>query len=79
MIVKADFGRDRYSIACDNKYYDGNCTSRVSTEAILRNLCGGKQNCTVSPTPQIFGDPCLPNTAKILRAWYQCVGDGKYV
>ena len=78
VIIKGDFGRDRYSIACSNTYYDGNCTSSISTTEKLRELCGNKQNCSVKPTPATFGDPCLPGTAKILKAWYQCVGDGKF-
>ena len=75
VIVKADFGRDKYSIACDDKYYDGNCTSRLDTEETLKNLCGNKQTCEVSTSPDNFPDPC-PYVTKILRVWYQCVGDG---
>ena len=72
VIVKADFGRDKYSIACDDKYYDGNCTSRVDTEQELRRLCGNRQSCEV--TPSLLVDPC-PGVTKIFRAWYQCVGE----
>ena len=75
MIVKADFGRDKYSSACGDFYYDGNCTSRVNTEEILKNLCSNKQYCDVVATPEVFSDPC-PYVSKILRVWYQCVGEG---
>ena len=75
MIIKADFGRDKYSTACGGYFYDGNCTSLVTTTEILRNLCGNKQTCDVVPTIEIFSDPC-PDVGKLLRVWYQCVGDG---
>ncbi len=75
VIVKADFGRDKYSIACDDKYYDGNCTSRIETEETLRTLCGNKQTCEFAPNPDLFPDSC-PRVTKIFRVWYQCVGQG---
>ena len=75
VIVKADFGRDKYSIACDDKYYDGNCTSRVDTEQELRRLCGTRQSCEVKAS--LLVDPC-PGVIKILRVWYQCVGEGEF-
>ena len=78
LILKADFGRDKYSIACDDKYYNGDCTSSLNTEEVMKNLCGNKQTCEVTPTPDVFGDPC-PYVTKLLRVWYQCVGDGKNV
>ena len=75
MILKADFGRDKYSTACDDTYYEGNCTTRVQTEEILKNQCNNKQNCDVVVSTNTFPDPC-PNVIKLLRVWYQCVGDG---
>ena len=75
VILKADFGRDKYSTVCDNEYYDGNCTSRVQTEEVLTKLCGNKQNCDIVVNIDTFTDPC-PYVTKLLRVWYQCVGDG---
>jgi hypothetical protein len=79
LIIKADFGRDKYSSVCNDYFYDGNCTSVVATTEIFKNLCGGKQNCDVTPSLDIFPDPCF-NQEKILKVWYQCIGEGiKYL
>ena len=59
-------------------FYDGNCTSLVSTTEILTNLCGNKGSCDVIPTIETFSDPC-PYVPKVIRAWYQCVGDGIFI
>jgi hypothetical protein len=58
LIVKADFGRDKYLSACGDYFYDGNCTSVVATT--------------------VFPDPCY-GQPKLLRVWYQCIGDGMFV
>jgi hypothetical protein len=76
VIVKADFGRDKYSSVCGEYYYDGNCTSRIETEEILRNLCGNKNTCDVVASTATFQDNCS-GEQKILKAWYQCVGSSK--
>ena len=76
LVLKADFGRDKYSSACGDYFYDGNCTSVVATTEIVRNLCGGLQYCSVTPSNQIFPDPCY-GQKKLLRVWYQCIGEGK--
>ena len=75
IIVKGDFGRDPYSNACGDFLYDDNCTSRIDTEEILRKLCNNKGSCDVIASPENFPDPC-PDVQKLLRVWYQCVGDG---
>ena len=76
VILKADFGRDKYSIACDSEYHSSSlCTNRVDTEAILKDTCGNQQNCNISVNTDNFPDPC-PNVIKLLRVWYQCVGVG---
>ena len=76
VIVKADYGRDKYSSVCGDFFYEGNCTARTDTEELLKNLCGNKQNCDVVANPDVFPDSC-PGVRKLLRIWYQCVGDGK--
>jgi hypothetical protein len=77
LIIKADFGRDKYSLACDDKYHNGTCTNRdESVINILRQQCGNKQTCDVLVDVNTFPDPC-PNVIKLLRVWYQCVGEVK--
>ncbi len=76
VIVKADFGRDKYSMACDDKYYQGYCTSRDdSVKDILAKQCGNLESCDVKVSTDTFPDPC-PNVIKLLRVWYQCIGEG---
>ena len=76
VVLKADFGRDKYSMACDDKYYSGTCTSRdESVKDLIKNLCGGKENCDLTANVNTFPDPC-PYVIKLLRVWYQCVGEG---
>ena len=75
VIVKADFGRDKYSSVCGDSYFDGNCTSRVETETILKNLCSNKQTCDVIANAVTFQDNC-PDQKKVFKVWYQCVGTG---
>ncbi len=74
MIVKADFGRDQYSIACGDFLYDDNCFTEVTPT--VTNICGNKQSCDIMPSTQIFQNFCDGNT-QLLRIWYQCVADGK--
>ena len=76
VIVKADFGRNKYSPVCGDYYYDGNCTSTQDTTQIMKNLCGNQQTCRVNINVPTFPDLCY-GIIKILRVWYQCVGDGK--
>jgi hypothetical protein len=76
VIVKSDFGRDKYSASCGNINYEGDCSSRVNTEELMKTLCGNKQNCDQFVSTPMFPDLC-PIETKILRVWYQCVGDGK--
>jgi hypothetical protein len=78
VIVKADFGRNKYSSVCNDFYYDGNCTSREDTTEKMRNFCGNKQTCDQLVTGDIFTDNCF-GVVKLLRVWYQCVGDGIFV
>ena len=75
VIVKADFGRDKYSSVCGEYYYDGNCTSIIETTGIMRNLCSYKDSCDVLANGATFPDSCY-GEQKILKVWYQCVGTG---
>ena len=76
VIIKADFGRDKYSSACGN-YFDGECKSFANATEIAKKNCGNKRNCDLISSTQIFSDPCY-GQQKILRVWYQCVGDGTF-
>ena len=42
----------------------------------MKNLCGNKQNCDQYVDTPTFPDFCYGHQ-KILRVWYQCVGDSK--
>jgi hypothetical protein len=75
VIVKADFGRDKYSSVCGDYYYDGNCTSRIETESILTGLCSNKPTCDVVANGITFPDACSTEK-KVLKVWYQCIGTG---
>ena len=77
MIVKADFGRDKYSSVCGEYFYDGNCTSRAETETIMKNLCSNKNSCDVVANTATFPDSCI-GEVKVLKVWFQCVGNGKW-
>ncbi len=45
-----------------------------TTEKMI-NLCGNKQTCDQLVTSDIFTDKFF-GIVKLLRVWYQCVGDG---
>lgn len=62
-------------MACDDKYFSGFCSSRDEVKDILTTQCGNKQTCDVEVSTDVFPDPC-PTVIKLLRVWYQCVGDG---
>jgi hypothetical protein len=76
VIVKAIYGRDKYSSSCGDFFYDGDCTERNKTEAKLRSLCSNNQNCSIYVGSANFQDPCPLDIKKLLKVWYQCVGDG---
>ena len=73
VIVKADFGRDQYSIACGDFLYEDNCFVEVTK--IVNDVCGNKKDCDIIPSAQVLQNTCDGNT-QLLRVWYQCVGDG---
>jgi hypothetical protein len=76
VIVKAIYGRDKYSSACGDFFFDGDCTARKPIEDTLKNLCSNKQTCSINVGSGNFQDPCPPGIKKLLKVWYQCVGDG---
>ena len=77
VVIKAIYGRDKYSSACGDYFYDGDCTARKPIEDKLKSLCSDKQTCDVYVGSSNFQDPCPPDIRKLLKVWYQCVGDGK--
>jgi hypothetical protein len=74
VIIRSDFGLDKYSDSC-GEYFNVNCTSLANTTEITKNLCENKQICDLGASIEIFPDPCN-DKHKLLRVWYQCVGDG---
>ena len=78
VIVKALYGRDKYSAACGDYFFEGNCTSQTDVEQKLKALCSNKATCDILVNSDNLQDPCPPNVAKILKVWYQCVGDGNF-
>ena len=77
VIVKGIYGRDKYSSACGDYFFEGNCTSRVDVEQKLKSLCNNQQTCSIYVGSANFQDPCPPDIAKILKVWYQCIGNGR--
>lgn len=72
-IIKADFGRKKNSMTCDNKFhYTGECTSEVETTDKVRELCQNNNTCYLTASTSQFSDPC-ENVIKQLKVWYQCV------
>ena len=73
-ILAANYGRTRPdSEVCP--YGRGHkdkvdCVDSGTLEKV-KNLCEGKQKCSVSPTNSVFGDPC-GGTYKYLEVNYKC-------
>ena len=44
----------------------------------MKDLCGAKESCDIYVTVPPFPDFCVGQT-KILKVWYQCVGDGNII
>ena len=73
LVNKAEYGRDEFTTACGDFLHDTSCFSDVTE--IVKNQCGNMQNCDIKASNGVFPDPCVGYT-KLLRVWYQCVGDG---
>ncbi|XP_063705042.1 latrophilin Cirl [Culicoides brevitarsis] len=71
-IIRANFGRFSLTICNDHGNVDWsvNCMSQKSLR-VLNSKCTQKQNCSVSASASLFGDPC-PGTRKYLEANYRC-------
>uniref|UniRef100_A0A336LI91 Latrophilin Cirl n=1 Tax=Culicoides sonorensis TaxID=179676 RepID=A0A336LI91_CULSO len=71
-IIRANFGRFSLTICNDHGNVDWsvNCMSQKSLR-VLNTKCATKQNCSVSASASLFGDPC-PGTRKYLEANYRC-------
>jgi hypothetical protein len=79
VIIKATYGREKYSATCDTSYYDGTCEADSEyVKDILNDLCLNNQTCSISVDLDKFNDPC-PNVTKSLKIWYQCIGEGMFL
>ncbi|XP_054719040.1 adhesion G protein-coupled receptor L1-like isoform X2 [Uloborus diversus] len=72
-LLRANYGRFSISICNEHGNLDWSvdCTSLTSFN-VIKETCGMKNSCTLSASPELFGDPC-PGTPKYLEAHYQCV------
>ncbi|XP_035214207.1 latrophilin Cirl-like isoform X6 [Stegodyphus dumicola] len=72
-LLRANYGRFSISICNEHGNLDWSvdCTSPNSFN-VIKDTCGMKNSCSLSASPDLFGDPC-PGTPKYLEAHYQCV------
>ncbi|XP_042895739.1 latrophilin Cirl isoform X3 [Parasteatoda tepidariorum] len=72
-LLRANYGRFSISICNEHGNLDWSvdCTSPSSFH-VIKETCGMKNSCSLSASPDLFGDPC-PGTPKYLEAHYQCV------
>ncbi|KAH3853804.1 uncharacterized protein LOC127875396 [Dreissena polymorpha] len=66
------YGRTQGSVICPYPQYirSTNCVSPTSTVKVV-NLCNGKNQCSITATNGVFGDPC-DGTYKYLEVKYVC-------
>ena len=70
-IKDATFGRLSKTI-CPHEYgFTTNCAASNSLTKV-KELCEGKETCSVKAKTKVFGDPCF-GTAKYLQVKYQCL------
>ncbi|XP_035664311.1 uncharacterized protein LOC118407864 [Branchiostoma floridae] len=67
----ANWGRTTSTHFCTCFTCDINCRAANSL-SIMRGVCEGEQQCTVTASDHVFGDPC-PGTQKYLETTYRCV------
>ncbi|XP_033105774.1 uncharacterized protein LOC117108037 [Anneissia japonica] len=72
-IVEAMYGRLNDDNCPSGPMNDFTCTSETSTEVVM-TPCQGRQQCTITATNGVFGDPCQ-GTFKYLEVKYQCLGE----
>ncbi|XP_048753158.2 L-rhamnose-binding lectin CSL3-like [Ostrea edulis] len=69
-VTYANYGRTRGYPCPAPGLQDTSCYSRFSLQTVREN-CQDQNQCSVSASDYIFGDPC-PNTYKYLEVTYQC-------
>jgi len=76
-ILDGRYGREKRWICGNVDWWDYNCKlPHGKGTKIATDQCEGKQECTMSATDAVFGDPCKL-TYKYLEVMYQCYG-GRY-
>ncbi|XP_056589606.1 L-rhamnose-binding lectin CSL3-like [Triplophysa dalaica] len=74
-VLSANYGRTN-SFACStgrpaSQLSNIQCLQTTSV-SVMANICNGRQNCLVSASNDVFGDPCV-GTFKYLMVTYSCV------
>eukprot|EP01052_Picozoa_sp_SAG31_P019047 SAG31_NODE_1374_length_8594_cov_57.759623_2_plen_617_part_00 len=71
-VIGASYGRQHDSSVCSHPATSDQDCHEPNSLALVREICQGLQDCTVSATNEVFGDPC-GGTYKYLTVNYQCV------
>lgn len=69
-VTYANYGRSNLFVCPAGGQQNTNCYSGSSIQTV-RNTCQGQNQCSISASDALFGDPC-PRTYKYLEVDYEC-------
>ncbi|XP_011422721.4 L-rhamnose-binding lectin CSL3 [Magallana gigas] len=69
-VTYANYGRSNLFVCPAGGQQNTNCYSGSSIQTV-RNTCQGQNQCSISASDALFGDPC-PSTYKYLEVDYEC-------
>ena len=70
-VIYGYYGRKSLRHCGSIRWYNTNCESKKSVE-MIKDICNGKQRCTLLPSNWFYGDPCR-YTVKYIEVDYRCV------